>query len=256
MSQRNGGNPAAARIDKPGTKIGVCIVAGDMMHTKTALDLCRAAGYASEVMGMHVILNHHSGSVLAEARQDSIKRAIEAGAEWIFSVDSDMRFPVNAIEGMMAHDLPVVAANCSKRKQPVGPTARRRNAALHDDRESEAVWPDRSVGGIEQVETVGFGVILIKAEVFKQIAWPWFIQPWHDEAQRHVGEDIAFCMRCREAGIPIHVDHDLSWAVRHIGLHEYSMDDVLHVKALAEAGQITVEDVETPRPDHTKPVAV
>lgn len=226
-----------SRTEKSGTKIGICLVAGDMMHTKTALDLTRAAGYASEVMGMHVILNHHAGSVLAEARQECIKRAIEAGAEWIFSVDSDMRFPVNAIEGMMAHDLPVVAANCAKRKRPIGPTARRRNAALHEDRESEAVFPDENVTGVEQVETVGFGVILIKAEVFKQIEWPWFIQPWHDHAQRHVGEDIAFCMRCREAGIPIYIDHDLSWAVKHIGTHEFSMHDVLQERALAAAGK-------------------
>lgn len=222
--------------EKPGTKLGICIVAGDTMHTKTALDLTRAAGYASEVMGMHVILNHHAGSVLAEARQESIKRAIEAGAEWIFSVDSDMRFPVNAIEGMMAHDVPVVAANCAKRKRPIGPTARRRNAMFNDDRDSEPVFPDKTIGGIEEVETVGFGVILIKSEVFKQIDWPWFIQPWHDDAQRHVGEDIAFCMRCREAGIPIYIDHDLSWAVKHIGTFEFGMDEVLQERALAESG--------------------
>ena len=107
---------------------------------------------------------------------------------------------------------------------------------MNDERESEAVWPDKDVTGIEQVETVGFGVVLIKAEVFKQLAWPWFIQPWHDEAQHHVGEDIAFCMRCKEANVPIYVDHDLSWAVRHIGSHEFSMDDVLREKALMESG--------------------
>lgn len=224
--------------EKHGTKLGVCIVAGDMMHTKTALDLTRACGYASEVMGYTVVLNHHSGSVLAEARQDSIKRAIEAGCEWIFSVDSDMRFPVNAIEGMMAHDKPVVAANCSKRKMPVGPTARRKNAAFNSDRESEAIWPDKDRHGLEQAETVGFGVVLIKSEVFRKIRWPWFEQPWHIDAERHVGEDIAFCARCAEAEIPIYIDHDLSWAVRHIGTYEYSMDDVLAVRDLAERGKL------------------
>lgn len=227
MSRRNG---------RKKDKIAFCLVAGDQMYTKTALDLCRAAGYASEVMGHEVLLNHHAGSVLAEARQDCIKRAIESGAEWIFSVDSDMRFPVNAVEGMMAHDLDVVGANCAKRKRPIGPTARRRNAAFNDERESEAVFPDPDVTGIEQVETVGFGVILIKSSVFRRIEWPWFIQPWHENAQRHIGEDIAFCMRCREAGIPIHIDHDLSWAVRHIGTHEYSMHDVLRERELAEQG--------------------
>jgi hypothetical protein len=221
---------------KLGPKVSFCLIAPDQMYTKTAIDMCRAAGYASEVLGCEVAINHHSGSVLAEARQDCIKAAIEWGADWLFCVDSDMRFPVNAIEGMMAHDLPVLAANCSKRKRPVGPTARRRNAGFNDERESDVVWPDPNVRGIEQVETVGFGVVLIKSEVFKRIEWPWFEQPWHEAAQRAIGEDIMFCIRCRDAGIPIHIDHDLSWAVRHIGAYEFGMNDVLAERALAESG--------------------
>lgn len=221
---------------KAGPHIGMCLVAGDMMHTETALDFCRAANYMSEAKGCTVTLNRHGGSVLAEARQECVKRSIEAGADWIFSVDSDMRFPVNAIDGMMAHDVDVIAANCSKRKRPVGPTARRRNAGFNDERESDVVWPDPNVHGIEQVETVGFGVILIKTQVFKRIEWPWFTQPWHDDAQRSIGEDIMFCIRCRDAGIPIYIDHDLSWAVSHLGLYPYGMQDVLAERQLAESG--------------------
>lgn len=226
------------QIHKPktGPKVSFCLVAPDEMHTKTALDLARAAGYASEVMGCEVALNHHSGSVLAEARQECVKAAVEWGADWLFCIDSDMRFPVNAVEGMMAHGVDVVAANCSKRKRPVGPTARRRNAGFNDDRESDVVWPDRNVHGLEKVETVGFGVMLIKADVFKRIEWPWFEQPWHEAAGRSVGEDIFFCIRCREAGIPIYIDHDLSWAVKHIGSYEFGMEDVLAERALAESG--------------------
>jgi hypothetical protein len=224
------------RKTKAGPHIGICLIAGDMMHTQTALDVCRAANYMSEALGCTVTLNNHGGSVLAEARQECIKRSIEAGAEWIFSVDSDMRFPVNAIKGMMDHDLPVVAANCSKRKRPVGPTARKVNAALNEDHESHAVWPDPNVMGLEQVQTVGFGVVLIKADVFKRIEWPWFTQPWHEEAQRSIGEDIMFCIRCHDAGIPIHIDHALSWAVRHIGAYEFGMEDVLAERKLAEQG--------------------
>jgi hypothetical protein len=221
---------------KTGPKIGFCLVAGDQMYTKTALDLSRCANYVSEAMGCTVIMNHHSGSVLAEARQDCIKEAIQAGAEWIFSVDSDMRFPVNAVEGMMAHGVDVVAANCAKRKRPIGPTARKINAGFNEQHESVTVWPDPNIMGLEQVETVGFGVILIKADVFRRIEWPWFTQPWHEDAQRSIGEDIMFCIRCRDAGIPIFVDHALSWAVKHCGVYEYSMQDVLAERRLAEEG--------------------
>lgn len=217
--------------------VGVCLIAGDMMHTETALSLSSAVNFASEGCGYRIMVNHHRGSVLAEARQTCIKKAIECGADWIFSVDSDMRFPRDIIPRMIEWGEPVVAANCAKRMRPIGPTARRRNAAFHADRRSEPVWPDPNVHGLEQVETVGFGAIMIRADVFKQLEWPWFQQPWHDDAQWHTGEDIFFCARCAEAGIPIYVDHGLSWQIQHLGTWGYSLHDVLAERQLAEAGQ-------------------
>ena len=209
-------------------KIGISMIAGDMMHTWTAYDLIHIVNYTSEALGHDVILNRGEGTLLHAARQDACKRLVDKGCDYIFVIDSDMRVPVNTIQGLMAHDVPVVAANCSKRKRPVGPTARRKNAWLHmDEHATEAVFPDPDVTGIELVETVGFGVILIKAEVFKKIEWPWFDQPWVEEAQKHVGEDTFFCGRCHEAGIPIYIDHDLSWVVKHTGLHDYGAHDIV-----------------------------
>ena len=72
-------------------------------------------------------------------------------------------------------------------------------------------------------------MICIHASVFKGIAYPWFDTPWIEENEKHIGEDTFFCVRCKEAGIPIYVDHDLSWEVRHIGEHEFGMEDLLEV---------------------------
>ena len=220
-------------------RIGISMIAGDMMHTWTAYDLMHLVAYTSGVLDHEVILNRGESNILHFARQSACKSLVEQGCEWIFIVDSDMRVPVNTIQGLMEHDLPVVAANCSKRKQPVGPTARRKNAWLHmDDDATEAVFPDPEIKGVEQVETLGFGVVLIKAEVFKKIEWPWFGQPWVEEAQKFLGEDTYFCGRCHEAGIPIYIDHDLSWVVRHTGLYEYGMRDVLATREAAESGKL------------------
>lgn len=190
--------------------------------------------YQMTKYGDLVTLNHHGGTILSEARQKAAKELIEHGCDWIMFVDSDMGFPKDTIQRMLAHDVDVVAANCSKRRRPIGPTARRKSHWTGD--ESEAVFPDPEVRGLERVETVGTGMMMIKSEVFARIEWPWFSQPWVEEAQKWVGEDVFFCGRLHEADIPLFIDHDLSWQIDHVGTYNYSMKDVLHERQLHESG--------------------
>ena len=37
-----------------------------------------------------------------------------------------------------------------------------------------------------------------------------------------MGETVGFCRRLGEAGIPVHIDHDLSKQLAHIGEFEFS----------------------------------
>ena len=218
-------------------KIGIAIISGDMMHTTTAFDLCHIVNYTSEALGHEVRLHHEGGSMLATQRQVAVRALLDWGADWIFCMDSDMRVPQNAIQGMMSHGEPIVAANCARRKRPISPIARRKSAFLRQDEEAtEIVWPDKDRHGLERVETVGFGVILIRRDVFEQLPEPYFDTPWQAEQKKHCGEDIYFCWRCYEAGIPIYVDHDLSWAVRHTGMYEFGMQDTLAERKLVDTG--------------------
>lgn len=215
-------------------KIAVITVAMDRMHTETHMCITSAMLHQLQ-QGDSVKHYWQPGTVLAEARQDIAKTAIEDGAEWLFWVDSDMTFPVDTIERLLSHGEPFVAANCSKRRRPIGPTAKRRNALISG--EMDAVWPDKETTGLEKVDTVGLAVAVTHVALFKRLAVPWFSTPWVDSESKHVGEDVFFCARCAEAGVPIYVDHDLSWAVGHIGDYEFGMKDVLTEKELVETGQ-------------------
>lgn len=219
-------------------KVALVVVAGDMMHTKTAFDLMRVAQYTSEACGHNVILHHEGGSWISQQRENALNNVLNQGAEWIFWCDSDMRVPLNAIEGLMAHDLPVVAANCVRRKRPISPIARTENKYIDGEmsNDGEHCWTYPDSTGLERVISVGFGVMLTKAEVFHQLEAPFFATPFIPELNRYAGEDTHFCGKCYEAGVPIYIDHDLSWAVRHIGLYEYAHSDALNERELVEQG--------------------
>jgi len=56
-----------------------------------------------------------------------------------------------------------------------------------------------------KIESCGFGIVLVKTEVFDELEWPY----WKDEYKqgyRTVGQDIYFCHKAREAGFDIWCD--------------------------------------------------
>ena len=82
----------------------------------------------------------------------------------------------------------------------------------------------RGKEGIEQVTAVGFGVTMIRKEVFEKLKTPWFDAQWSPRGI--IGEDVFFCLKALDEGIPTYVDHDLSKYIGHIGTHEYRWEDV------------------------------
>ena len=216
--------------------IGIAIPCQDQVDAWFTHDLCRAmAHHAFAFPDDNLTLSMHQSAFLAEARNVLVKELIEAGADFVVFLDSDMRFPPTLLNDLCSHDLPVVAANCAKRRRPISATARKENP--DDPSKLDAVWPDPDKReGIEKIAVVGTAVMAVKAEVFFEIAFPWFNTPWHPEDQRFVGEDLFFCAQLKTAGIGLYIDHGVSWQVGHIGQYEYRMQDVLGERALAERG--------------------
>ena len=179
-------------------------------------------------------MHYRQGTILAEQRNELLKLAVEEGSDFAIFLDTDMRFPKDVISRLVDHDLPVVGANCAKRRRPISATARIEDP--DNPNELIAVWPDRSVKGLQRVAMVGTAVMAIRVKDLLTVQWPWFQQPWMDDRQRFVGEDLFFCGRLKQAEVALYIDHDLSWEVKHVGKYEYGMDDVLAERAMAEEG--------------------
>jgi len=154
------------------------------------------------------------GIYLPNLRQSAVFTALAVGASHILFIDSDMRFPEATLECLLSRDKAIVGANYVMRTMPSLWTANTENACVS------------SVGktGLERVDVLGFGVVLIRTEVFRALERPWFETPYN--GQIHVGEDVYFCQQAKAAGLPVWVDHDLSQQVRHHSLIEYGVESV------------------------------
>lgn len=219
-------------------KIAFCVVSRDMCHSAFAFDLANAM-ICTNCAGHSVALVHNIGTGIAGQRETTARDALAAGADWLFWVDSDMRFPPDAALRLLSHKRDVVGCNYSTRAMPPEPTAKTLSA---DRRVWSALHTDERSSGLAEVSGMGFGCILISARVFKGIKDnkdlhqggyppPWFIFQWSTVNGQQLGEDLFWCDLAVRSGFKLHVDHDLSKLIKHIGSFEYSLD---HVQAIRE----------------------
>ena len=71
---------------------------------------------------------------------------------------------------------------------------------------------DQQQTGVVKVDWAGGNFLLVRADVFSKIEYPWFCHGVLDngDSAHEYGEDIGFCMKCLDAGIPIYLHCDLT----------------------------------------------
>lgn len=197
--------------------VAICIPAYGDWKPGFCTDLIDLIGYQSEgperVPNVSTQIFTCSGSILPQVRQDIVLNALRSEPDYLLWLDSDMRFPPDALSRLLKRELPIVGTNYTSRKYPHRPVAN-----VGGERYS-------SLGktGVEVVNHTGFGCLLTKASIFSEIDKPWFMFAYLRNDSSYVGEDTYFFHRCASAGYRCHIDHDLSQEIRHIGDAEYDV---------------------------------
>lgn len=198
------------------SRVGICVPSGDEWKADFAFDLAGMLLHTTTrspdplELGMH----NHRLSVLPTARNWLVRDALTAGASHILFLDCDMRFPPETLLRLLSHDRDIVAANCVQRAFPTRATAWANGAHVFTEADST---------GLEEVESIGTAIMMIKATVFEKMTPPaFFFEPKPDDAFSFLGEDQYFCRKARECGFQVWIDHDLSKYVSHVGTLAYT----------------------------------
>ena len=207
--------------------IGILVPTRDFVNSGFAFDLARMVGYTIGTTENRVVIYTSSGTLLSSQRQDLARDAVEADCTHTFWLDSDMRFPKDALIRLLDRDEPIVCANYAKRRFPTEPIAVKKNVPGEDAQKINRVYTEEDSTGLVEVDYCGMGVMLVKAEVYKKMEFPWFAIPWVPAAEDYIGEDVWFCRRAAENGFKTLIDQDLSKEVHHIGTFEYTHEHTL-----------------------------
>jgi hypothetical protein len=212
-------------------KIAVAIPTHDSIPFMFAYDLASLTAYTAAnlpdegSLGIQAV----TGTYVHAARNELMEVVLEQGADYVLWLDSDMRFPREAFFRLLSHREDVVGINYAKRGIPTDFVAIKRMGEPGEKCETR----DDSTG-LEEVEAMGMGCVLIRTAVLKRLPDPNLI-PWfqnvHLGGGRWMGEDVHFFDLLRATGVKLYVDHDLSVACSHLGQFEYRC---MHVAATRE----------------------
>jgi len=174
-----------------------------------------------------------SGHLLL-ARDQLVKTALANGADKIFWIDADQTFPPDTLIRLLARNLPVVGANYVRRGGAGGgPLA----TALSGGPVFTTIEKAKAQE-VEEVAALGLGLVLMDAAIFRDMSWPWFEMEWLEGGSIRSEDHLLFA-RIRESGIPVHVDHGLSWQIGHVSeevlTHEGAFTGELRRQAMLAA---------------------
>lgn len=170
---------------------------------------------------------HPAGPYLDDAR-NAVIRQFNAQAQIcdrLLFIDSDIEFKPTDVQQLIDDDLPVVSGvyynlwSARESHVGLGPTP----VVLHwtgetGDRNMVPVteWPDGPFDGdyserpVIEVDGVGAGFLMVRRDVLDALEAehgnpsPWFGEAIYENS--HLGEDVDFCVRCQQLGIPVAVD--------------------------------------------------
>lgn len=210
-------------------KVAICVPARDSMAMETAQCLVALVGQftVDYVATGQAMLRYYfmNGTLLPDMRNGLVRAALADEATHILWVDTDMKFPKDALARLLKHDAPMIGANYVQRKRPCKPTA------AHYGPDGGRYWMYTAPEGVEQAplepaESMGHGLMLVEASVYECTPEPWYSLPWVAAKKEHVGEDVFFFRTVKKhLDIEPMVDNVLSREVEHIGFHNYVWQD-------------------------------
>ena len=151
----------------------------------------------------------------ATARNNIVKRALDAGADYLMMVDNDVTVPRDALVNLMEHDVDVVMGYYAHRNGANDATT-----LTNVCKRGELNYTMQYTGGelaayrnngenLVRVHGGGMGCILIRCSALRRMSYPYY--KWVDYGNGGMlSEDLYFCEQCRMDGIKIYVDTRVS----------------------------------------------
>ena len=201
---------APAQNGKP-PSVMIAVPAMEMVNAEFAQHLAMAA---ANMVANGVKIN----CAFTIARRNLVDIFLKSDFDYIWWVDSDMKFPIDAPMRLLARGKEIVGANYRRRRFP-NPNFTGMSGSAGKFTEFQTT--DQSPP-MELIDVLPHGMVLCKREVYERIPQPHYLQEFIPSLNLEIGEDIFFCQQAQKAGYQIWCDQELSRETAHIGIFHFN----------------------------------
>lgn len=197
--------------------IMIAVPSMEMVNAEFAQHLTMAA--ANMVAnGIRINCAFNIGSVITIARRNLTDIFLKSDYDYIWWVDSDMKFPIDSPVRLLKRNKDIVGVNYRRRRFP---NANFTGMMGKPGSYKEFQTTDNSPP-MELIDVLPHGCVLVKRSVYETIPHPHYLQEFVPELNLEIGEDIYFCQQAQKAGYEIWCDQELSREVAHIGIFHFN----------------------------------
>lgn len=250
--------------------VAICIPSKDEWKADMAVAFGGMIAWTRARVPLNLAIHNRKGAMISDQRNSIVELCLKENFDYILWLDSDMVFPPQTLQGLLARDKDIVGATYNRRLPPY---------------ETLGHWVDKtydlSKGGLIEADFLPGGVMLVKTEVYRKLGFPYYFETYNwrggseldqffnmldditdapmPESLRSklhsakelrewlvksraarlyqygsmISEDNNFCRRARKAGFQLWCDLDLTYKVSHIGEQ--------HVQCRPALGQTVAE---------------
>lgn len=136
--------------------------------------------------------------------------------DYLFCVDHDIAFPKDALKKLLSHDKDMVTGLYRQRKAD-------HVLEIYGDtpRGQENIRIEELDIGLNEISACGFGCVLIKSKVLKDVGYPQFEYHPALRIEDTVSEDVDFCNKAKKKGFSIWVDSTIK--CKHYGMVSFEV---------------------------------
>lgn len=165
-------------------------------------------------------------SILYLSRDNLVSASLQAQADYIMFLDSDQIIESDTIDRMAEHlnnGEDIVTTLIFRKDPPYQPCIFCEQKELQNRQISLKYYDVESQDLTKPfyVESCGLGCAMIKLDVFKNIAQPWFLP------RPYTGEDISFMWEARQKGYKILCDPTIE--IGHVGQKNFNRQDYFDI---------------------------
>jgi len=176
-------------------------------------------------------------SLVYQARESIVEAFLKSGHDALVMIDSDMTFHHEAVDRLAYFKKPFVTAKAFKRVPPYQPCFYTKVDIGEDGKPALQVPIQYQNNTLLEIEGAGMACAYISREVFDKVKGPYF------DPMPGLGEDLTFCYKLKEAGIPMYCDTGMQFG--HVGPTEFGEEHFVNYIRQKEAEGADLQQIFT-----------